>query len=144
MLFLGPFPSKVEKTSRKKILICDPKTGGNACVTRSSPTLAQRAYRRPVTKTEVDALIKFVAMAKAEGQSTEQGIQLAIQAMLVSPQLPVPDRARSRPDPTKPHPDHRCRTGVAAELFPVDLDARRRTAAVGGNRQTAGPMSTRR
>ena len=25
--FVGPFPSKVEKASRKKILICDPKTG---------------------------------------------------------------------------------------------------------------------
>ncbi len=34
---------------------------------------------------EVAALVKFTAMAKADGQSVEQGLQLAIQAMLVSP-----------------------------------------------------------
>ena len=82
--FVGPYPSKVEKASRKKILICDPQSG-QACVERIVGTLARRAYRRPVTPAETAALMKFVAMAKADGQSVEQGIQLAIQAMLVSP-----------------------------------------------------------
>src|SRR5439155_4643463 len=36
-------------------------------------------------KNEIASLMKFTALAKANGQSTEQGIQLAIQAMLVSP-----------------------------------------------------------
>jgi Protein of unknown function (DUF1592)./Protein of unknown function (DUF1595). len=48
-------------------------------------TLAHRAYRRPVTKSEVAGLVKFVSIARAQGQSVEQGIQLAIEAMLVSP-----------------------------------------------------------
>ncbi len=82
--FVGPYPSTVEKASRKKILICDPKTG-TACVTNIVSTLARHAYRRPVTKTEVASLMKFVAMAQKEGQTPEQGIQLAIEAMLVSP-----------------------------------------------------------
>ncbi len=82
--FLGPYSSKVEKASRKKILICDPKTG-DACVDKIVSELAHRAYRRPVTKADTAGLMKFVRMAKAEGQSVEQGIQLAIQAMLVSP-----------------------------------------------------------
>jgi mono/diheme cytochrome c family protein len=82
--FVGPFPSKVEKASRKKILTCDPKTGP-ACVNTIVSTLARRAYRRPVTKAEVASLVKFVSMAQKEGQSSEQGIQLAIEAMLVSP-----------------------------------------------------------
>ena len=47
--FVGPFPAKVEKASRKKILICDPNTGA-ACVNKILSTLARRAYRRPVTK----------------------------------------------------------------------------------------------
>ena len=82
--FVGPFPSKVEKASRKKILVCDPASG-QKCVERIVANLAHHAFRRPVTRTEVAAYMKFVAEAKAQGQSTEQGIQLALEAMLVSP-----------------------------------------------------------
>jgi hypothetical protein len=102
--FVGPYAAAVEKPSRKKVLICDPKTG-QACVDRILSTLAHRAYRRPVTTAEVAALAKFVAMAKADGQSVEQGIQLAIQAMLVSPNFLF--RIEHDPNPTgavKVHP----------------------------------------
>jgi mono/diheme cytochrome c family protein len=81
---IGPFASAGEKPSRKKILVCDPATGPR-CVDRILATLARRAYRRPVTGTEVAALKKFVDLAVADGQSVEQGIGLAIQAILVSP-----------------------------------------------------------
>jgi mono/diheme cytochrome c family protein len=84
MTFIGPFPAKVEKASRKKILICDPATG-RACTDKILSTLARRAYRRPVAKTEVAALARFVKLARDEGQTVEQGLQLAIRAMLVSP-----------------------------------------------------------
>ena len=101
--FVGPFPSKVEKISRKKILICDPGTG-QACVEKIVANLAHHAYRRPVSKTEVAGLMKFVALAKAEGQSTEQGIQLAIEAMLVSPEFLFRiERDASPTDPDKTH-----------------------------------------
>ena len=101
--FVGPFPAKVEKASRKKILICDPNTGA-ACVNKILSTLAHRAYRRPVTKGEVASLTKFVAMAKAEGQSIEQGIQLAIQAILVSPHFLFRiERDLDPNDPSKVH-----------------------------------------
>ena len=82
--FVGPFPAKVEKASRKKILICDPASGSR-CVENIVTNLAHHAFRRPVSKAEVAEYLKFVAMAKAHGQSTEQGIQLALEAMLVSP-----------------------------------------------------------
>ncbi|MBK7926132.1 MAG: DUF1592 domain-containing protein [Bryobacterales bacterium] len=84
--FQGPFALPGERASRKKILICDPKTG-KACVDKILSTLARRAYRRPVTRLEVAQLAKFVDFAKADGQTVEQGIQLAIQAMLVSPKF---------------------------------------------------------
>ena len=96
IMFVGPFASTTEKASRKKILICDPSSG-RACVEKIVTDLARRAYRRPVTRAEIDSLMRFVDLAKAEGQSAEQGMQLAIQAMLVSPHFPVPHRARSRP-----------------------------------------------
>jgi len=101
--FVGPFPAKVEKPSQKKILTCDPNTGA-ACVDKILSTLTHRAYRRPVTKTEVASLAKFVAMAKAEGQSVEQGIQLAIQAILVSPHFLFRiERDLDPNDPSKVH-----------------------------------------
>jgi len=81
---IGPFPTAGEKPSRKKVLVCDPKTGP-ACVNRILATLARKAYRRPVTGTEVAGLSRFVKMATDDGESVEQGIGLAIQAMLVSP-----------------------------------------------------------
>jgi Protein of unknown function (DUF1587)/Protein of unknown function (DUF1595)/Protein of unknown function (DUF1592) len=101
--FEGPFPAKVEKASRKKILICDPASG-SVCVEKIIAALARRAYRRPVTKGEVASLVKFVGMAKAEKLSVEQGIQLAIQAMLVSPHFLFRiERDRDPADPNKVH-----------------------------------------
>ncbi|HTB12784.1 MAG TPA: DUF1592 domain-containing protein [Bryobacteraceae bacterium] len=102
--FVGPFPSKVEKASRKKILICDPASG-RACVEKIVSNLAHHAYRRPATKLEVASLMKFVAMAKSSGQSTEQGIQLALEAMLVSPEFLF--RIERDPNPLDAEKAHR-------------------------------------
>jgi len=102
--FVGPFPSDVEPPSRKKILVCDPASG-DECVRRIISTLARRAYRRPVTDKEVDGLLRFVDVARAEGLSTEQGLQLSLQAMLVSPHFLF--RIERDPDPTDPTAKHR-------------------------------------
>ena len=55
-----------------------------------------------MTKAEIASLLKFVGMAKANGQSTEQGIQLALQAMLVSPHFLF--RIERDPNPTRRRP----------------------------------------
>ena len=47
--------------------------------------LAHRAYRRPVTDKEVEGLVQLVTMAQEDGQSFEEGLCLAIQRILVSP-----------------------------------------------------------
>ncbi len=103
MLFIGPFPLKEEKASRKKILICDPNSGP-ACVGKIVSTLARRAYRRPAPRNEVASLVKLVNTSKAEGLSVEQGIQVAIQAMLVSPHFLFRiERDLAPTDPTRIH-----------------------------------------
>jgi len=104
MTFVGPYPSKVERASRRAILICDP-SGGQACVEKIVANLAHRAYRRPVTKAEIAGLMKFAALAKAQGQSTEQGIQLALEAVLVSPEFLF--RIERDPNPTDAGTAHR-------------------------------------
>jgi hypothetical protein len=102
--FVGPYPAKTERASRKKILICDTRTGP-ACVEKVVTNLAHHAYRRPASKAEVAGLMKFVNMAKAQGQSTEQGIQLALEAMLVSPEFLF--RIERDPNPLDPQQVHR-------------------------------------
>jgi hypothetical protein len=104
MFIVGPFASAEEKPSRKKIFVCDLK-GGAVCVDKIISTLARRAYRRPVTRAEVAALTKFVTLAKADGASTEEGIELAIQAMLVSPNFLF--HVEHDPNPTDPAAVHR-------------------------------------
>lgn len=102
--FVGPFPSDRVPPSRKKILTCDPASGA-ACVERIISRLARRAYRRPVTEQEIGDLLRFVDLARAEGLSTEQGVQLSIQAMLASPHFLF--RIERDADPTNPTAMHR-------------------------------------
>ena len=47
--------------------------------------LAHRAYRRPVTKPEVDQLMSLVNVAQKDGESFEEGLSLALTRMLISP-----------------------------------------------------------
>jgi Protein of unknown function (DUF1592)/Protein of unknown function (DUF1588)/Protein of unknown function (DUF1585)/Protein of unknown function (DUF1595) len=102
--FIGPFPAEVEKPSREKILFCDPHSG-KACVQEILSKLARRAYRGSVTREEVSELVKFLELAEREKQSVERGIELAIQAMLVSPRFLF--RIEHDPDPTNPAAVHK-------------------------------------
>jgi hypothetical protein len=69
---------------RERILA--PSKGKKAEVVRSTiERLARRAYRRPVTADEVARLARFVDLAEGSGQNLNQGLQLALKAMLVSP-----------------------------------------------------------
>ncbi|VAX39127.1 Protein of unknown function DUF1592, partial [hydrothermal vent metagenome] len=44
-----------------------------------------RAYRRPVKEDELDRLVKLIETTVKQGETFEQGVQLAMQAVLVSP-----------------------------------------------------------
>ncbi|MEO8181878.1 MAG: DUF1592 domain-containing protein [Deltaproteobacteria bacterium] len=100
---VGPFTSKLVKPSRKRILVCDPETGA-ACVRKILSRLAQRAYRRAVSASEVAALTQFVDLARADGRSAEQGVALALQALLVSPHFLFHlERDRYPSEPSRVH-----------------------------------------
>jgi mono/diheme cytochrome c family protein len=45
----------------------------------------RRAYRRPVFPGELDRLVSLVKLAESQGDSFEEGIKVALQAVLVSP-----------------------------------------------------------
>ena len=113
LVFVGPFASATEKESRKRIFSCQPESG-RACLERILSDLARRAYRRPPTSREVDALVRLADQAMARGQSVEQGLQLAIQAMLVSPNFLF--RVERDPDPRDP--------ALVHEVSPFELASR--------------------
>lgn len=81
----GPLDTAIANPLRDKILVCDPVKGGDTCVRTIVQTFAERAWRRPLEATEVDDLLTFVALAKAEKDTVDGGITLAMRAILTSP-----------------------------------------------------------
>lgn len=102
----GPFNQKLGPTaeSLQKLYGGNPPTGSpDAARTRQIISdLAARAYRRPVTGKEVDDLIGFVTMAQKGGDSLEEGLCLAIERILISPQFLF--RLERDPPPGPPQP----------------------------------------
>ena len=118
MVFVGPFASATPKASRTKVLSCDPASG-RRCVERIVTDLATRAYRRPATQREIDALLRFVDEG-SRGRSVEQGIGLAIQAVLMSPNFLF----RVERDPNLRLRDSAATAGQAHDLSPFELATR--------------------
>ena len=88
MEIVGPFnPNSQPPDSYKRIFICGHAKGQHRpeCARRIVDNLLQRAYRRPVTAQEVNAKLRLVTMAQKEGDSFEEGVRLALEATLVSP-----------------------------------------------------------
>jgi hypothetical protein len=73
--------------SYRRVFRCGHPPGHHtlACARSNLVELARRAFSRPVTNEEVDGLMHFVEQAQARGQSIDQGMQLALEAVLVSP-----------------------------------------------------------
>ncbi len=73
--------------SRKRIFVCTPAgtSGELPCVKNILSTLMRRAYRRPVTESDLRAPLKFFADGRKEG--FENGIEMALRAVLVSPEF---------------------------------------------------------
>lgn len=85
----GPFKvtGPGDTPSRRVIFSCKPVTAAEQepCAQSILSRLARRAYRRPVTPKEVASLMRFYRMGKEDAGNFDSGIQLAIKAMLVSP-----------------------------------------------------------
>ena len=78
----GPSPE-----SLRKVYICGHAPGHHtdACARIIVTGFATRAFRRPATAKEVDSFLKFVTLVRGQGDSFEEGIATALEAVLVSP-----------------------------------------------------------
>jgi hypothetical protein len=94
---VGPFhPSPELPASYRKVFVCGHAPGRHqsACARLAVESLMRRAYRRPVTAEELESKLRLVETALREDDSIEEGVRLALEAVLVSPnflfQLPKP------------------------------------------------------
>jgi hypothetical protein len=86
----GPYQvqrAAVDTPSRRALFVCQPKSPSDerACATKIISRTARLAYRRPVTKADLQTLIEFFDRGRAEGKSFDTGIQFALERMLVDP-----------------------------------------------------------
>ncbi len=93
-------------TATHKVIFSRGGTGTEADrARRIVAAFARKAWRRPVEAPELDRLLQFVDLAKAEGDNFESGVKLALQAVLVSPKFLFRAESQARPDdPAEIHP----------------------------------------
>ena len=89
--------------SRDRVFVCRPATisAEPGCARTILSGLARRAYRRPVTDADIEVLLEFYEMGRADGNGFESGIELALRRLLVSPEFLV----RIEADPAGVAPD---------------------------------------
>jgi hypothetical protein len=87
---VGPFdPAGLGDTpSRKKIFVCKPSAPAQElpCAKQILTQLARRAYRRPVTETDIQGPLRFYESGRQSG-SFDVGIQHGLMAILASPKF---------------------------------------------------------
>jgi mono/diheme cytochrome c family protein len=87
---VGPYnPKGVSRTSsRSLIFVCDPKPAEElSCARQITENLARRAFRRPVTREDVNRLMPFYEAGRGGGGSFDQGIEQVVAAVLASPEF---------------------------------------------------------
>jgi mono/diheme cytochrome c family protein len=105
-----------EGPSRQRLYVCHP--GGNlddtSCANKILTNLARRAYRRPVSASDVEAPLAFYKQAKQSGGNFDDGIRAGIARVLSSPYFLY----RIETDPAG------ARAGVAHPVSDVELASR--------------------
>jgi len=91
----GPYdvkgPAK-DTASRRAIYVCQPPKAvaglvgeQRSCAATILTRMARLAYRRPATKADTDTLLEFYDKGRQDGGSFDNGIQFALERMLVDP-----------------------------------------------------------
>ena len=105
-----------ETDVRRRLFVCRPADGEaeEPCARRILTRLARRAWRRPVDAADVDPLLDLFAVGRADGERFEDGVEMALSGVLVSPGFLF--RAPRPPEDGAP--------GAAWRLSDVDLASR--------------------
>ena len=86
----GPFDGVRDtgNAARRRLFVCEPASPADEapCAYGILTALAERAYRRPVTGDDLEALLRFYGEGRAAG-GFDAGIQRAVEALLVDPKF---------------------------------------------------------
>ena len=100
----GPFNGRpaASTQSRDRIFECYPETIGDEgdCARQIVSTLVAKAFRRPVTSADAEAMMDFFVAGRDEGGSFEYGIEAVIQRVLADPEFIY--RSEIEPDDAAP------------------------------------------
>lgn len=113
---IGPFRQQTgpSQAALRHVYVCGHLAGGHhdpTCPRRVVKDFATRAFRRPARNDEVENYLGFYSLARKQGDSFDEGIATALEAILVAPDFLF----RMEKDPAGPH---------AAPLQPYELASR--------------------
>ena len=124
-----------DSPERARILTCDGAgETHDTCARDILTAFARRAFRRPVEAVEIDRLMPFVAMVEEDGGTFDEGIGLAIQAILVDPNFLFLVELDPDPASTTAHrlSDHEIATRLSYFIYRSMPDAELFAAADAG------------
>jgi mono/diheme cytochrome c family protein len=105
----GPYnPTGVSNTlSRQKVFVCTPKTAAQEgpCADQILSNVAKRAFRRPVTKVDLEAPLALYREERTAGGNFDAGIRAGLARILASPSFLF--RAEQDPPGIAPGTPHR-------------------------------------
>jgi Protein of unknown function (DUF1592)/Protein of unknown function (DUF1588)/Protein of unknown function (DUF1587)/Protein of unknown function (DUF1595)/Protein of unknown function (DUF1585) len=81
----GPFDQTIGPSpeSLRRVFVCDKQTA--ACARAIVANFATRAFRRPVPAKEIEPYLRVYALVRKQGDSFNEGIVAALDAVMVSP-----------------------------------------------------------
>ena len=102
----GPFGVAVADPMRRaRLMVCELAGPDDvACAREVVGAFARRAWRRPIEAEELDRLMALVDLALEQGDDVEVGLQIALQAVLLSPHFLFKVELDADPRSSAPHP----------------------------------------
>ena len=140
LTLIGPVDKQREyPATHQQIFFIKPsdKISEDVAARRILTRLASRAFRRPANESEINRLLQLVKLAKENNDTFEDGIQLALQAILVSPHFLFKVETPTKPNSTRDLNDYELATSLSYflwssmpddELFKISLDGKLRTS----------------
>lgn len=120
---------------RSAVLACELQAGTEAtCARQILSGFARRAFRRPITETEVAAWLQLADDLRAAGNTYEEGLKAALRAILLSPHfLYMVEKARPGSAGVVPLKDHELATRLSYFFWSTMPDATLSAAADAGD-----------
>src|SRR5258706_1802191 len=97
-------PADTRPPSQRRLLATTPAESHPEQTREVLTRFVSHAYRRPPTTDEINRLVGLVEQCEARGERWEAGVQMAFQAILVSPKFLFRVELDDRPQTLEPHP----------------------------------------